>query len=228
MNSVLATSVAKDHIAVFEQIFAEQLANVDISTVLMNMIDTCPAQALPYLAVQFDVEGYKGMRWAITEQEQRNLIKKAIELHRYKGTPWAVAESLKVLGYNDVEINDHLEEYIYDGTYDYNGTIYYGSPHWAMFRVIIFIADNFEWTADLYPDIVILVNEYKNTRSHLLDISAGLRISDKIITSDILAIPEIGYIVSDSFASLIYNGVGNYNGTYSYQNETDELTITII
>jgi phage tail P2-like protein len=227
MDRVLAKSVAKPHIQVFEDMFAEQLANVDLSVVLMDMIDTCPAEALPYLAHQFDVEGYKGMRWADTIQKQRDLIKRSIELHRYKGTRWAISESLKVLGYNDVVVEDHLKGNIYDGTYDFNGTIYYSSPHWAMFRVIINISDTFTWTSNLYPDIAILVNEYKNVRSHLLDISAGISIQDNVNISESFRIPEFGLVLADSFANLQYNGAATYGGSNIYQGETDTLTITI-
>ena len=227
MDKVLAKSVAEPHIQVFEDMFAEQLAAVDISVVLMDMIDTCPAEALPFLAIQFDVEGYKGMKWADTEAKQRDLIKRAIELHRYKGTRWAVAESLKVLGYNDVVVDDHLKGNMHDGTHLRNGTITHDSPHWAMFRVIIYIADTFTWTPDLYPDIATLVTEYKNVRSHLLDISAGIRIDDKPSYSDTFDVPEFGLVLEDSFQSILHNGVSYRTGVHLRNNELDELTITI-
>jgi phage tail P2-like protein len=228
MDSVLAKSVAAPHIKVFEEAFSAQLESVDLSVVLMNMVDTCPVEALPFLAVQFDVEGYKGMRWADTIQKQRDLIKRAIDLHRYKGTRWAISESLKVLGYNDVVVDDHLKGNLYDGTYDFNGTIYYDSPHWAMFRVIIYIADTFTWTNDLYPDIATLVNEYKNVRSHLLDISAGIRINDKMTYSDTFEIPEYELALTDSFAGFTYDGAETYIGSHTFLGELDLLTITVI
>lgn len=230
MESVLASSVAVDHIKVFEEAFAAQLEQVDLSVMLMNMMDTCPEEALPFLAVQFDVEGYKGWRFCNTEQERRDLIKRAIELHRYKGTRWAVSESLKVLGYYDVEVDDHLQGNVYDGTNEYDATIYYNTPHWAMFRVIVYIADSFAWTSSLYPDIVTLVNEYKNTRSHLLDISAGLRINDSQVCTDEIQDIEYGYIVSDNLGGLQYNASATHNGFYQYNGDDsgiDELTITI-
>lgn len=228
MDRVLATSVAKPHIQVFEDAFAKQLADVDLSVVLIDMIDTCPADALPYLAVQFDVEGYKGMKWADTVQKQRDLIKRAIELHKYKGTRWAISESLKVLGYNDVVVDDHLPGIYYDATYDYNGTINYSSPHWALFRVIIYIADSFTWTSNLYPDIAILVNEYKNVRSHLVDISAGIGMTDALSITDTFEIPEYELAFIDSFAALTYNGAATYGGSNIHVGETDTLTITVI
>ena len=214
----------------FEEAFASQLEKIDLGTVLMNMVDTCPADALPFLAVQFNVEGYKGMRFCQTEEEKRDLIKRAVDLHRYKGTRWAVAESLKVLGYNDVEVDDHIAGFYYDGTNEHDATIYYSSPHWAMFRVIIYISDSFSWTSDLYPDVVALVNEYKNTRSHLLDISAGLRINDSQSCADEIQDIEYGYIVSDNLNGLQYNASATHNGFYQYNGDDssiDELTITI-
>lgn len=229
MQSVLASSVSAGHVKVFEQAFAAQLEQVDLSVVLMDMVDTCPLEALPFLAIQFDVEGYKGWRFCQTEQEQRDLLRRSIELHKYKGTRYAVAESLRVLGYNDVQVDDHLLGIYYDGSNEFDGTIYYSSPHWALFRVIIYLTDSFTWTSNLYPDIVTLVNEYKNVRSHLLDISAGIRINDTPVISDELNNVNVGYIVSDSFAGLRYDGAVTYIGAYTFSGDAnmDELTITI-
>jgi phage tail P2-like protein len=228
MQSVLAPSVAVDHIKVFEQAFAAQLEQVDLSVVLMDLVDTCPADALPFLAVQFNVEGYKGMRFCQSEQDKRNLIKRAIDLHRYKGTRWAVAESLKVLGYNDVEVDDQLPGIRRDGTYQRNGTVLRNAPHWAMFRVIIYISETFTWTANLYPDIVTLVNEYKNVRSHLLDISAGLRINEPVSVSEDDSW-EITFIDSDNWGAVYRNGSVTRNGSYT-RNQlgiVSDLSITI-
>jgi phage tail P2-like protein len=51
--------------------------------------------------------GYKGWKLANTEDDKRSLIKKAIELHRYKGTVWAVKEAMKSIGFTDAVLIEH-------------------------------------------------------------------------------------------------------------------------
>lgn len=55
------------------------------------------ASALPALAEQFHVQGLEGWLFTTDEREKRELIKQAIELHKYKGTIWAVRRVLEIL-----------------------------------------------------------------------------------------------------------------------------------
>jgi len=101
-------------------------------------------RVLDLLAWQFHIEGYDQ---AQTTQEKRNLIKNAIELHRYKGTPYAIKKVFQALGM-DVD----LQEW-----FDYNGDPY-------RFKVLVksIIQDE-----ETYSRLIELINEYKNVRSWL-------------------------------------------------------------
>ena len=70
---------------------------LDLTKELVYWIDTVDASALPVLARQFHVMGLEGWDYAATEAEQRALLKQAVELHRFKGTPWAVRQGIKRL-----------------------------------------------------------------------------------------------------------------------------------
>ena len=58
--------------------------------------DTCPTELLPWLAWEAHVDGWDT---AVTESQQRALIRNSWDLHKYKGTPWAVLTALAAIGY---------------------------------------------------------------------------------------------------------------------------------
>lgn len=108
---------------------------------IYSRIDELPEEVLDLLAWQFHVEGYE---FASTTEEKRSLIKKAIELHRYKGTKWAVEKALGALGIDCV-----LEEW-----FEYGGEPYH-------FRVLLSgIKEESKWV-----EIKKAIEEYKNVRS---------------------------------------------------------------
>ena len=201
----------------------------DISKLLVYIIDHVDSSALPHLAWQFHIEGWE---LAQTIQEKRNLIKSAIELHRYKGTPYAVKEAIKSVGYKDVKLIERLPEVKYDGQYNYSGSEdYAGGVRWALFRAIIDIGENKPITTIETQRLINLINEYKNVRSHLKDISYAASVED--IFSDLIdAIQAViqtsiddtynwglrydGSINHNQAERLIYNGTRTYNGSQTY------------
>ena len=121
----------------------EGLKNLIINVLIYPRIDKIEdKKLLDLLAWQFHIEGYEQ---AQTIQEKRNLIKNAIELHRYKGTPYAIKKVFQALG-----LDANLQEW-----FDYNGDPY-------KFKVFVktIIQDE-----DTYRSFIELINEYKNVRS---------------------------------------------------------------
>jgi phage tail P2-like protein len=76
---------------------AARVSGIDLSPVLVYLIDSVNASVLPYLAEQFNVLD-EGWQYAVTDAEKRRLLHKAIDLHRHKGTKWSVENALDVLG----------------------------------------------------------------------------------------------------------------------------------
>ena len=75
-----------------------ELAEIDrnINAVyILSRIDELPEPVLDLLAWQFHVEGYDLAR---TVEEKRALVKSAIELHRFRGTPYAIRKVFEILG----------------------------------------------------------------------------------------------------------------------------------
>jgi P2-related tail formation protein len=66
---------------------------------------------------------------ALTEVAQRELLKNAVALHRFRGTPWAIKQALASLGWTRVAL--------LEGQTTWGGNSYPSSQGWAVFRVMI-------------------------------------------------------------------------------------------
>ncbi|MDI3320000.1 phage tail protein [Pinibacter soli] len=193
-------------------VFKEELGQLDLSKLLVYIIETVDASALPYLAEQFDVLGYKGFRMAQTEADQREVLKRAIELHRYKGTEWAIKEGLKSIGFPDVELKKT------------------GYDHWAKFGVKL-TNSNVQLTANSFNDIIQMVAEYKRAVCVLMDVTIDLLFDDTIDLSDddANALPAVsGDDNIEMTGTLKYDGEGMYDGDYDHSGDSDVVTITPI
>jgi phage tail P2-like protein len=123
----------------------EELKKHIIKVLIYPRIDEIENEKLlDLLGWQFHIEGYDQ---AQTIQEKRNLIKHAIELHRLKGTPYAVKKIFQTLN-----LEAELSEW-----FDYNGDPY-------KFKVLVKSVIQDEAT---YRRLIELINEYKNVRSWL-------------------------------------------------------------
>lgn len=224
-NNILASGVSNiEHIAQFDAMVEERFANLDIEAVLIYLIDTVDVDALPSLAAQFDVLGYKGYGLAQTEQQKRDVIKRAIELHRYKGTPWSIKEALKAIGYYNAIIEERLINPIYyNGTYNHNGSQFYGPGHWADFRVKIDIGNEMSVTPQSASDAVKLILEYKNVRSRLRYVSYTSNMTEYVTDTSEELIVNIEVALSDALG-YYYNNAYIYGGEITHGTISETLT----
>lgn len=137
---------------VFDELFS-RFQDLDTDALLVYLIDSVDESALVHLADQFHIMGNEGWLQAKTEAEKREIIKKAIELHRYKGTKYAL---IKVL--NSLNINGDVEEW-----FEYGGDPYH-------FKIDIFL-QNYAYNEKVFESLKKMIDEYKNVRSVLEEIS---------------------------------------------------------
>lgn len=173
MGRVLATGVRVPHIEVFDDMYAARMQSIDVAQCMPNFIDNVAASALVWLASQFDLLGEKGYANASTEAEKREVIKNAIELHRYKGTPYAIELALKNIGYTTVNITEGIAgpNNPLDGSWPLDGTTQLGLLNigngWATFSVQAL------GHPSISPDVIArsinIINEFKNARSLLVE-----------------------------------------------------------
>jgi len=230
MANILASGIsAQEHLAAFDEMVEERLSNIDVEAVLIYLIDTVNASALPILAEQFDVLGIKGFGLVQTEEEQREVIKKAIELHRFKGTPWSIKEALKAIGYFDAEIIEGFQDDIifYDGVYTHNGTQLYGPGHWADFAVILDIGATQGINAQAAAAAVALIMEYKNARSRLRYVSYQATINEFVTGITETFSLSVLYSIQESLG-YYYDSAYLYNGNITTGTSDESLNVAII
>jgi phage tail P2-like protein len=167
-NIVLASALdGRQHLAAWDQLFEYRFAALELEKLLLMLIDTVDVVALPYLADQFDLLGVKGWNACKTDQDRRNLIKRAIELKRYQGTNYAIRRAVQSVGYYDIEIIEGVSA-VYDGRFKHDGTINYGGGRWACFAVVLDIGEKKGISQAETEEAIELINEYKRAVTRLL------------------------------------------------------------
>lgn len=131
----------------------DRMGTVDISPVLVYLIDNVAASALPHLAEQFHVMGNEGWKLASTEQQQRQLIKNAIQLHKLKGTKAGLKRVFEILN-----LEGTIQEW-----FEYDGKPFH-------FKLEIVLKDK-SYDSETFNNLTNMVEEYKNVRSVLEEIN---------------------------------------------------------
>ena len=109
---------------------------VDTPKLMPRLVDLVAPEHLGLLAESRSILNEDGYWLAESDQARRRLIKGAYELHRYKGTPWAIREIVRRLGFGEVQIMEGLAGRQYNGTFAYTGRYVYGSnTHWAHYVI---------------------------------------------------------------------------------------------
>jgi phage tail P2-like protein len=129
-----------------KKLFEELLEKTNAEVIYPNIDQIDNEELLDLLGWQFHIEGWD---LAKTVEEKRKLIKSAIELHRCKGTPYAIKKVLEALG-----LEGQVKEW-----FEYGGEPYY-------FKVDLGV-QNREITPELRDKLLRLINDYKNERSWL-------------------------------------------------------------
>lgn len=127
-----------------------RFGGLDLTVLLVYIIDNVDPSALPHLAQQFHVLGYEGWAMAETDAQKRQLLKRAVALHRRKGTPWTIETALYSVGFYAT-----VQEW-----FDYEPTE--GEP--GHFKVILDAANISAETTTL---IEMLVETWKRKSQHL-------------------------------------------------------------
>lgn len=120
------------------ELLDESLSEVDLDAMLVYLVDLVRPNLLPVLADQFSMLDEAAWLLAESVDARRNLIKNAAELHRYKGTPWAIREVIRLLGFGEVRLQEGLGSQVHDGTILRDGSHVHGDPSsWPLYRVFL-------------------------------------------------------------------------------------------
>mgnify|MGYP000971737214 FL=1 len=150
---------------------------------LLSRINELPENVIDLLAWQYHVDMYEPL--ALPISQKRAQVQKAILLHRYKGSPWAIKQSLENLGFQQIKI----EEWWTINTL----------PH-------TFQVEVYPLTEEKMRQAERCINEYKPVRSHMIALSGKLIVgilSDETEAETISAV-ETAAIVNFSVLHEVY------------------------
>lgn len=217
-NNILADSISGiPHLAAFDKVAFTRMNSVEIDALLVYIIDTVDASALPVLADQFDVLGFRGYGIATTEEQRRTIIKQAIELKRYRGTVWAIKQAMITVGYTDAVLVEGVDT---------------GDPDtdWARFKIESDLGDTIGVDGISQSDLAKLVREYKPQRSVLEGISYRIIISDILPTlnDDLYLTYEAAPMEDDlGYFGRFHDGTYLRDGSIKHVESLDSLIINI-
>lgn len=96
---------------------------------------TCPEAFLPWLAWALSVDDWDAS-WSV--ERKREVIAASVDIHRHKGTVWAMRRALQVAGLGDAELIENYGFKFHDGALLHDGSQTHGAPdHWAEYRVVL-------------------------------------------------------------------------------------------
>lgn len=121
----------------------DALTNIDLLIDVDNLIETCGLVSAQ----------------SLTDAAQRELLKSAVPLHRFRGTPWAIRQALASLGWPNVTL--------LEGQSAWGSKAYPSNQGWAVFRVMIDLVDGQGVSAGPYATAVAAVNFFKPARAWL-------------------------------------------------------------
>lgn len=169
--------------------------DLDLSAMLVYLVDQVKPAVLSHLAEQFSLTDELSWSLASTDATRRGLVKRSIELHRYKGTPWAIKQALAAIGYPVLELVEQAEyhrEWVaaggrtLDGSWSLDASATLLPPeaggavvrrtalnHWAEYAIRLNAVDG-AWSREQQDRIRRIAEAYAPARSRLVAIITSL------------------------------------------------------
>lgn len=109
---------------------------LDTPKLMPRLVDLVAPEHLILLAESRSILNEDGYWLAESDSARRRLIKGAYELHRKKGTPWAIREIVRRLGFGQVELIERMGNKTHNGEIRRDGRYSHGhSDRWAHYRI---------------------------------------------------------------------------------------------
>ena len=171
-RKLMSSAIADSRLGVFDKIISDRFDNIDLAPMMVYLVDCVDKSALPSLAKQFDVDGFKGFDQCATIADQRELIKNAIQLHRNIGTIWGINKACQIIGFIPKSINENVP--LVPG----------GDPVWCAFSVELTPTDLGKIGKNSLTMLKSFIGYYKNARSILVEVYFGIDLDDSLSLND--------------------------------------------
>ena len=111
---------------------------LDTPKLMPRLVELVAPEHLILLAESRSILNEDGYWLAESDSARRHLMKGAYELHRKKGTPWAIREIVRRLGFGQVELIERMGNKTHNGEIRRDGRYSHGhSDRWAHYRIIM-------------------------------------------------------------------------------------------
>jgi phage tail P2-like protein len=174
----------------------------------------CPTEFLPLLAFAFGSDFYWELE-NLSEIEQREMIASSLELHRKKGTLWAIKKVLSILGF-DVEIVEWWEDDFLLDDLEIKPT----NPY--TFAVVLDVSKFYKNSIRILSEneqrrVLKYLHIYKNVRSHF-DFYLKINLQQNFSPVPITQLTELKTeeLESKDFSKVSTNSIG-YTNTVGIQ-----------
>lgn len=196
------------NVKIFDEICEERFSQIELETIIVSIIDNLPSEALPHLAEQYHVTGNEGWLQCRNDSEKRDLIKRSIEVHRFKGTKYALMKIFDMFG-----ISGEIREWFETGDEPFTFSV-----------DIDFISKGLDF--GLIEKLEDLINEYKNVRSHLSRLNIGMSSSVNNCKCKTAAITGECTVIYPFQKSLLWDEI-NWNEGYWSKKDDETLKMPV-
>jgi len=100
------------------------------------------------------------------------------------------------------------------------------SAPWCDNNIQVATANNGTVSATQFSEAIEIINEFKNVRSHLYDITVESGVADTVSPTDELTF-EVQHAVSEGLGAF-FNGAYQYNGAIQYTYISDDTNFTVL
>ena len=171
------------HLVAFIDTGRAMIADVPVEAVIIFLPQVVDADALEILLDEWQVN-LPGIGDS-TDQVKRDMIESAMQLHRFKGTPWAIREVFRIAGMPVIEILEAAELDAHNqrfyGSFIYGGGATYGphAAHWAQYAVRFNLADTTQPIPNsLSQSMVDVLRRFAPARCELMWLAAETSITN--------------------------------------------------
>lgn len=163
-----------------------RLEALPVDKALTHLVDAVDARLLPHLAHGWHVTDLEGWRLADTPEKRRAILRRAIALHRKKGTPWAVKEALRAAGFGALSrLIEGRAMRRYDGAVYADGSEIYGGHTWAEWRLEADLGETAGLDAGIAAAAEAIAREWAPVSRHLTALAWRADVSEHIDSRDV-------------------------------------------
>lgn len=162
-----------------------RLETLPVDKALTHLVDAVDERLLPALAYGWHVTDLEGWRLADTTDKRRALLRRAIAMHRKKGTPWAVREALHSAGFGAASrLIEGRAMRRFDGTIFADGSEVYGGHSWSEYQIEVDLGETAALDASTPGIVASLAREWAPISRHLTRLAWRADVADTAASSE--------------------------------------------